>query len=143
MVELRENEALVLKTLHDLGGKASLQELVARSGLADAAVARALLTLVSQNLATEQVVKRTELQLTEEGRTSVEKGLPERTVVGVFPEGGGQMPLAEAWRCIRFTDSVACLIAEGSEFMTKEQLYDAIKNVFSRIILKAGDKDCD
>lgn len=54
-----------------------------------------------------------------------------------------QMPLAEAWRCIRFTDSVACLIAEGSEFMTKEQLYDAIKNVFSRIILKAGDKDCD
>ena len=96
MMQLRENEALVLRTLHELGGKATLQELVGRSGLADAAVARAVLTLASQNLSTEQVAKRTELQPTEEGRACVEKGLPERTVVEVFPENGGELPLAEA-----------------------------------------------
>jgi len=96
LMQLRENEALVLRTLHELGGKATLQELVGRSGLADAAVARAVLTLASQNLSTEQVAKRTELQPTEEGRACVEKGLPERTVVEVFPENGGELPLAEA-----------------------------------------------
>lgn len=41
-----------------------------------------------------------------------------------------------------FASSVACLIAEGSEFMTKEQLYDAIKNVFNRVILKQEKDQC-
>jgi hypothetical protein len=35
-----------------------------------------------------------------------------------------------------FASRVSCLIAEGSEFMTKVQLYDAIKNDFNEIILK-------
>jgi vacuolar-type H+-ATPase catalytic subunit A/Vma1 len=43
--------------------------------------------------------------------------------------------------CEEFASSVACLIAEGSEFMTKEQLYDAIKNAFNRIILKQGERN--
>jgi len=41
-----------------------------------------------------------------------------------------------------FVSSVGCLIAEGSEFMTKEQLYDAIKKAFNRIIIKQ-EKDND
>lgn len=40
-----------------------------------------------------------------------------------------------------FASSVGCLIAEGSEFMTKEQLYDAIKNAFNRIILKQEERN--
>lgn len=41
-----------------------------------------------------------------------------------------------------FASRVSCLIAEGSEFMTKEQLYDAIKNEFNEVILKQ-EKDND
>ena len=41
-----------------------------------------------------------------------------------------------------FASRVSCLIAEGSEFMTKEQLYDAIKIAFNRVILKQ-EKDHD
>lgn len=96
LVELRENEALALKTLRDAGGKATIEELVSKSGLADAAVARAVLTLVSHNFAVEQIVKRTELSPTEEGRTCVEKGLPERRVVDVFPEDVRRLRLDEA-----------------------------------------------
>ena len=97
-MELRENEALVLRALRDLGGRASIEELVAKSSLADAAVARAVLTLVSQNLATEQVVQRTELSCTEEGLMCVGSGLPERRVVDLFPENGGRLPIGEAVR---------------------------------------------
>lgn len=39
-----------------------------------------------------------------------------------------------------FVSSVGCLIAEGSEFMTKEQLYDAIKNAFNRVIILKGSE---
>ncbi len=96
MVELRESEVLVLRTLRDQGGKAATKALVAKSGLADSAVARAVLTLTSQNLAVEHVVKRTELSCTEEGQQCVEKGLPERSVVNVLPQNGGRMLLHEA-----------------------------------------------
>ena len=41
-----------------------------------------------------------------------------------------------------FVSRVSCLIAEGSEFMTKEQLYDAIKKDFNEVILKQ-EKDHD
>ena len=40
-----------------------------------------------------------------------------------------------------FANSVGCLIAEGPEVMTKEQLYDAIKNAFNRIILKQEERN--
>ena len=43
--------------------------------------------------------------------------------------------------CAEFVSGVACLIAEGSEFMTKEQLYDAIKNAFNRIIHKQEERN--
>ncbi len=95
-MELRESEAIVIRTLRDLGGKASPDELAKKSGLADAAVARAVLTLASQNLVTEHVSKRTELECTDEGRICVERGLPERRVADVFPASGGRLKLDRA-----------------------------------------------
>lgn len=96
MVQLLENEARVLKTLQDLGGKSTLEELAHQSRLADAAVARAILNLSSQGLVKEQVTKQTELLWTEEGKTCVSKGLPERRVVSQLNEKGGRVPVAEA-----------------------------------------------
>jgi hypothetical protein len=43
--------------------------------------------------------------------------------------------------CAEFVSGVACLIAEGSEFMTKEQFYDATKNAFNRVILKQEERN--
>ncbi len=96
MVHLSENEARVLRTLRDLGGKSRFEELASKSQLADAAVARAILSLSSHGLVKEQVTKRTELLWTEEGKTCVSKGLPERRVVSQLSEKGGRVPVAEA-----------------------------------------------
>ncbi len=95
MVELRENEAKVLKTLQELGGKASSAELARKSQLADSSVARAVLTLSNQGLIKEEIVKRTELRPTVEGKVCFERGLPERRVVEQF-KPGTQMPIVEA-----------------------------------------------
>jgi phenylalanyl-tRNA synthetase alpha chain len=93
MVELLENEARVLKALRDLGGKSTPEELARNTRLADAAIARAVLTLSNLGMTREQVTKRTELVCTEEGQVSVSKGLPERRVLAIFPENGGRMPI--------------------------------------------------
>jgi phenylalanyl-tRNA synthetase alpha chain len=95
LVELRENEAKVLKTLQELGGKASSANIVEKSQLADSAVARAILTLSNQGLVRQEIVRLTELRPTEEGKVCVERGLPERRVVDQF-KPGDEMPIAAA-----------------------------------------------
>jgi phenylalanyl-tRNA synthetase alpha chain len=96
LVELLENEARVLKTLHESNGKSTLAELVPKAQLADAAVARAILTLSNLGLVKEEVTKRTELICTEEGNVAVSKGLPERRVVSVLPDSGGRVLIDKA-----------------------------------------------
>ena len=59
--ELGENEARILKALQESGGKATPFILAQRSGLADSAVARAILNLSSGGLVKELVEKRTEI----------------------------------------------------------------------------------
>src|SRR5712691_5137456 len=98
MVELLENEVHVLNALRDSGGRASLEELARKTQLADAAVARAVLTLSNQDLVEEQVTKRTELACTEEGRGYALKGLPERRVISLFSTPGQRVPIDEALR---------------------------------------------
>ncbi len=93
MVELQEKEARVLKALRESGGKSTPDELAKNTRLADAAVARAVLTLSNLGLVSEEAAKRTELTCTEEGAVCVSKGLPERRVLAVFPESGGRMPI--------------------------------------------------
>ncbi len=95
MVELRGNEAKVLKTLQELGGKTSSADIAKKSQLADSSVARAVLTLSNQGLVIEEIVKRTELRPTEEGKVCFERGLPERRVVEQI-KPGTPMPIVEA-----------------------------------------------
>ena len=59
-MELRENDVKVLRTLRDAGGTASVEDLVQKAGLADAAVARASLTLSELGLVKEQATKTTD-----------------------------------------------------------------------------------
>jgi len=95
MVELREHETKTLSTLASLGGKASADELIKQSGLPDAAVMRAALTLKEKNLVQIHEKKQTVIRLNAEGKSYAEKALPERQMSNAIEELGGQAPLAK------------------------------------------------
>jgi len=98
MVEISQNEAKVLRTLVDSGGKSNLEDLTKKSGLANSAVARAILNLLQNQLVKEKVEKKTELNLTDEGRTFARVGLPERIILLEVKNRGGRLSLRDALR---------------------------------------------
>ena len=93
MVELPENEAKTLLALKEAQGRLDIKGIVDKSGLADAAVMRAALSLESKRLVKIVEKKETRVSLTKEGMTYAEKGLPERRVVTVLEEMGGEAPV--------------------------------------------------
>src|SRR3989441_8008437 len=95
-VELRENDVKVLKALKDAGGASSVEDIVQKTGLADAAVARSSLALSEQGLVKEQTTKTTEVFCTEEGHDYLANGLPERRVATVVHDAGGKLSVSEA-----------------------------------------------
>src|SRR5438445_8678419 len=95
-MELRENDIKVLSTLRDAGGTASVEDVVRKTGLANAAVARASLTLSELGLVKEQATKMTEVFCTEEGHDYLANGLPERRVATVVHDAGGKLSVSEA-----------------------------------------------
>src|SRR5256712_7908399 len=95
-VELRENDVKVLKALKDAGGTSSVDDITQKTGLADAAVARASLTLSEQGLAKEQITRTSEVFCTEEGHDYLANGLPERRVATVVQDAGGKLSVSEA-----------------------------------------------
>ncbi|MGQ9544791.1 MAG: phenylalanine--tRNA ligase subunit alpha [Candidatus Bathycorpusculaceae bacterium] len=95
MVELRGQERKTLLAVEKLGGKASVEQLVNESGLSDAAVMRAALTLKEKNLVEILEAKQTILKLNEEGRLYAFKGLPERRVLNVLHKRGWELSISE------------------------------------------------
>jgi phenylalanyl-tRNA synthetase alpha chain len=86
MVELRENEYKTLLTIEKLGGKASLEQIMKESGLPDATIMRAALTLQEKKLVRIQEEKQIAVNLNEEGKAYANKGLPERGTLNVLIE---------------------------------------------------------
>ncbi|TMI28856.1 phenylalanine--tRNA ligase subunit alpha [Candidatus Bathyarchaeota archaeon] len=95
-MELRENDLKVLRTLREAGGIASVDDIVQKTGLADAAVARSSMTLSEQGLVKEQTTRTTEVFCTEEGHDYLANGLPERRVATVVHDAGGKLSVSEA-----------------------------------------------
>src|SRR5438128_1427318 len=95
-LELRENDVKVLRTLRDAGGTAPVEDIVQKTGLAAAAVARASLTLSEQGLLKEQTTRTTEVFCTEEGHDYLANGLSERRVATVVHDAGGKLSVSEA-----------------------------------------------
>ncbi len=98
MVEISHNEARVLRALIEIGGGGTPEVVAKRSGLADSAIARAVLNLSQNGLVSEWVDKKTALKLTDEGESFAKLGLPERRVVSRVREGGGRLFLRDALR---------------------------------------------
>jgi len=90
MVELRENEQKTLLALKKLEGKAGVEQITQTSGLAHAAVMRAMLTLGEKKLVTVHEQKRKLVGLSEEGKQHAEQGLPERRMINALVESGGK-----------------------------------------------------
>ncbi|MEM3737348.1 MAG: phenylalanine--tRNA ligase subunit alpha [Candidatus Bathyarchaeia archaeon] len=96
MAEMRDLEFEVLKALAESSGQGSVEEVCKRSGLNHSAVMRSILALEKDNLVevTEQPVSF--FKLTDEGRTDIAKGLPERRLAKATIELGGSATLAAA-----------------------------------------------
>jgi phenylalanyl-tRNA synthetase alpha chain len=109
LVDLNQNETRVLQALIESGGPATPEEIARRTGLADSAIARAVLNLSEKDLVKERIEKRTELTLTEEGRAFADAGLPERRIVSIVMKTGGRLALKEALRQVELDEKYASI----------------------------------
>ncbi len=96
MAGLSQNEQRVLTALREAGGTLSQDDLAKKTGLADSAVARAVLSLSEKQLVKEDVTKKTGLKLTEEGESFASQGTPERRIASQIVRSGGRMSLNDA-----------------------------------------------
>ncbi len=90
MPELRENEHKTLLALEKLKGRAPVNQIVQISGLAHAAVMRAVLSLTENKLIVTYEQKQTLVSLNEEGNYHATKGLPERRLLNSLTKLGGE-----------------------------------------------------
>ena len=90
MVELREAERKTLLAIQRLGGKASVKQVINESGLSDAAIMRAALTLQEKKLVKIKETKQTIVKLNKEGKLYAENQLPERRILEMLYDKGGE-----------------------------------------------------
>ncbi|MEM2972391.1 MAG: phenylalanine--tRNA ligase subunit alpha [Candidatus Bathyarchaeia archaeon] len=95
-LRLRLHEQKTLLALKELGGKASVDQIVAKSGLAHAAVMRATLTLSANKMMTIHEKKQTIATLNKEGLQYVHDGLPERLLLRAILKLGEKATVEEA-----------------------------------------------
>ncbi|MEM2631919.1 MAG: phenylalanine--tRNA ligase subunit alpha [Candidatus Bathyarchaeia archaeon] len=96
MSELRLHERKILLALKELSGKASVDEVAAKTGLAHATLMRAALTLSEKRLIRVHEQKRTVAILNDEGLNYARKGLPERRLLRAVLKFGGRAAIEEA-----------------------------------------------
>ena len=96
MIEMRENEAAVIKALQSRGGNCSFDELLGSTNQSSASVTRALATLQEKRLVRTTETEVTRLHLTKEGTEYARFGLPERRLVQAVLELGGEATLDQA-----------------------------------------------
>jgi len=96
MVDLREHERKTFLALEKLGGKASVEQLIAETELSNAAIMRAALTMQEKKLVKINEKKQTIAELSKEGALYAKKGLPERRILNVLHNKGGETAISTA-----------------------------------------------
>lgn len=96
MIDLREHEARTLQALATLPAGAKSAQIAAQTGLDEAAVMRAALTLAEKGYASLKDETALLAGLTPEGRAYAEEGLPERRVLMIVIDHGGRMEASKA-----------------------------------------------
>ena len=134
MIEMRENEAAVIKALQSHGGNCSFEELVASTNGNSAAIARALLTLQERQFAKTTESDQTILRLTEEGASYAKSGLPERRLIQAVLELGGEATLDQAAKRAQIPEHLAS-VALG---WIKRSNWCEVTTQLQKIILRAA-----
>jgi phenylalanyl-tRNA synthetase alpha chain len=96
MVELRTQETQLLSALLAIGGNASVEQLIEKTAMQDAAVMRVGLTLQEKNLISIHAKHQNVVKLTAEGEAYAKDGLPERRLMHAVAELGGSADLKAA-----------------------------------------------
>ncbi len=96
MIELRAQERKILSATQQLGGKASVEQLIEECNLPDAAIMRNALTLQEKNLVTIHAQHQRLIKLTAEGEQYAQNGLPERRLIQAVAKSGGAAELPKA-----------------------------------------------
>ncbi len=96
VVYLREHEQKTLLSLKKLDGRADVEKIAEVSGLAHAAVMRAVLTLQEKKLIKVHEQKQRIVILNEEGKHHAKRGLPERRLIDSLIKLGGKEPIEKA-----------------------------------------------
>jgi phenylalanyl-tRNA synthetase alpha chain len=96
MVELRTQEKQLLCALEAQGGEATVEQLMEKTGLQDAAVMRTGLTLQERSLIAIRAKHQSIIKLTAEGEAYAKNGLPERSLMHATAALGGVADLKKA-----------------------------------------------
>ncbi|RLE50516.1 MAG: phenylalanine--tRNA ligase subunit alpha [Candidatus Methanomethylicota archaeon] len=89
-LELRESELKLLKTLIELGGKATITALAQKMGVHESATYTPLMLLIDKGLVSMRERTDRLLKCTDEGRKCAEKGLPEERLLKALKRLGGK-----------------------------------------------------
>jgi phenylalanyl-tRNA synthetase alpha chain len=95
-MELRTQEQRLLSALEQLGGKASVEQLVDTCGFPETAVMRTALTLQEKNLVAIHAEYQNVIKLSAEGEAYAKNRLPERCLIQAVAALGGAADLKKA-----------------------------------------------
>lgn len=95
MVELRKKESETLLAVEELGGKASVEQIMEESHLPHASVMRAALTLQEKRLVKILEKEQTTVKLNDEGKLHSKQGLPERRLMNALIKLSGKASIEE------------------------------------------------
>jgi phenylalanyl-tRNA synthetase alpha chain len=134
LVEMRENEAAVLKALQAYGGSCSFDELLTASKQDNSAVTRALANLQEKQLVRVREFEQVIVHLTDEGLEYAKQGLPERRLILSVLELGGEATLEQAARRANIRPEFA-KVALGQ---VKSAKWGEVTSQLQKVVLKAS-----
>ncbi len=140
-MELRENEVLTLLALKAMRGTGELQAIVNKTGLKDAAVMRAALTLHEKNLVTLREKKTGIVRLREEGRLYAERGLPERRLIKAVLALQGRASVEEAAERADLKREMLPIVIGWIRRKGWARIYKADRRLFLEVIKEVEEAD--
>jgi len=134
MVDLRENEAAIMKALQSTGGNSSLDELVSISRRDNASATRALAILQEKQLVKVSESDQATVHLTNEGIDYAKRGLPERRLLQAVLDLGGETLLEQALKHADISSTLAPIVLGW----IKNSHWCDVSTQLNKVVLKAS-----
>ncbi len=134
MVDLRENEAAIMKALQSTGGNSSLDELLLISKRDNASASRALAILQEKQLVKVSESDQATVHLTDEGIDYAKRGLPERRLLQAVLDLGGESLLEQALKHADIPPTLAPIVLGW----IKNSHWCDVSTQLDKVVLKAS-----